>query len=147
MQSFFVFRGCATGGWYKEFEACFKKNSFQGGFLVAFSDVAESYSGVVFGISNTFATLTGIFVPYFVAAITKNVIFFCRLYIVYILKKIGYFQHEQGEWRIVFLTTSGVYFVGGLITVLFGTSKLQIWLTKNNYETIQDDQAIYLLSK
>jgi hypothetical protein len=45
---------------------------------VAFSDVAESYSGVVFGISNTFATLTGIFVPYFVAAITKNVIFFCR---------------------------------------------------------------------
>ncbi len=45
---------------------------------MAFSDVAESYSGVVFGISNTFATLTGIFVPYFVAAITKNVIFFCR---------------------------------------------------------------------
>ena len=44
-----------------------------GGFLVSFNDVAGPFAGVVFGISNTFATTSGIIIPYFVAAVTKNV--------------------------------------------------------------------------
>ena len=46
---------------------------FKGGFLVTYNDIAGPFAGVVFGISNTIASLTGIIIPYFVAAVTKNV--------------------------------------------------------------------------
>jgi hypothetical protein len=47
--------------------------SHKGGFLVTYNDIAGPFAGVVFGISNTIASLTGIIIPYFVAAVTKNV--------------------------------------------------------------------------
>lgn len=36
-------------------------------------DVAPRYAGIIFGMSNTVATLTGIFSPYFVTKITTKV--------------------------------------------------------------------------
>lgn len=57
-----AFSGCSVGA----------------GFLVTYNDIAKSYSGILFGISNTFANIPGILVPYLVAIITKNVcIVFC----------------------------------------------------------------------
>lgn len=43
------------------------------GFMVNSNDVAAGYAGIVFGISNTFATIPGIISPYLVGVITKNV--------------------------------------------------------------------------
>lgn len=42
--------------------------------MVNSNDVAAGYAGIVFGISNTFATIPGIVSPYLVGVITKNVI-------------------------------------------------------------------------
>ena len=52
-----AFTGCAYGA----------------GFMVNSNDVAAGYAGIVFGISNTFATIPGIVSPYLVGVITKNV--------------------------------------------------------------------------
>ncbi len=40
--------------------------------LVA-NDIAPAYPGIVFGISNTFATIPGIVSPYVVGALTEKV--------------------------------------------------------------------------
>ncbi|CAF4841233.1 unnamed protein product [Rotaria sp. Silwood1] len=52
-----VLWGCCVGGGY---------------FLVA-NDIAPAYAGIVFGISNTLATIPGIVSPYVVGALTEKV--------------------------------------------------------------------------
>ncbi len=47
--------------------------SHKGGFLVTHNDIAGPFAGVVFGIFNTIASLRGMIIPYFVAAVSKNV--------------------------------------------------------------------------
>lgn len=46
---------------------------YGGGFLLTANDIAPSYAGIIFGISNTFATLPGIISPYIVGALTQHV--------------------------------------------------------------------------
>ena len=41
--------------------------------LVNINNIAGSYAGIVFGITNTFGTLPGVIGPYIVGVITKNV--------------------------------------------------------------------------
>ena len=41
--------------------------------LVNINDIAGPFSGVVFGITNTFGTMPGIIAPYIVGVITKDV--------------------------------------------------------------------------
>jgi ACS family sodium-dependent inorganic phosphate cotransporter-like MFS transporter 5 len=43
--------------------------------LVNIMDVAGPFSSLLFGISNTMATIPGIVAPYLVGVITKNVFF------------------------------------------------------------------------
>lgn len=78
-----------------------------GGVLVNINDIAGSYSGVVFGIANSFGTMPGIIAPYVVGILTKN--------------------QTQKEWQIVFFITAAVYFVGALIFWVFGNSHMQPW--------------------
>jgi MFS transporter, ACS family, solute carrier family 17 (sodium-dependent inorganic phosphate cotransporter), member 5 len=44
-----------------------------GGFCVNINDIGGQYSGLLFGISNTFATIPGIIAPYIVSIMTPNV--------------------------------------------------------------------------
>ena len=46
---------------------------YGGGFILTANDIAPAYSGIVFGISNTFATIPGIVSPYIVGALTQEV--------------------------------------------------------------------------
>jgi hypothetical protein len=49
---------------------------FGGGFMLVANDIAPAYAGIVFGISNTFATIPGIVSPYVVGALTEKVSLF-----------------------------------------------------------------------
>jgi len=44
-----------------------------GGFLLVANDMAPAYAGIVFGISNTFATIPGFVSPYIVGILTEKV--------------------------------------------------------------------------
>jgi ACS family sodium-dependent inorganic phosphate cotransporter-like MFS transporter 5 len=43
------------------------------GFIININEVGGVYSGVLFGVSNTFGTLPGILAPYIVSILTSNV--------------------------------------------------------------------------
>ena len=47
--------------------------TYGGGFLVNYNDVGGSFAGIVFGLSNTIGTVSGIVAPYLVGALTVNV--------------------------------------------------------------------------
>ena len=46
---------------------------FGGGFFLVANDMAPAYAGIIFGISNTFATIPGMLSPYVVGALTDKV--------------------------------------------------------------------------
>ncbi|CAF4297839.1 unnamed protein product, partial [Rotaria magnacalcarata] len=54
---------------------------FGGGFTQVPNDIAPAYAGIIFGISNTFATIPGIISPYVVGALTEKV---CLLLLTWI---------------------------------------------------------------
>ena len=46
-------------------------------------------------------------------------------------------SHElQSEWRIVFFISAGIFFIGGIVFVLFGSSDVEKWsiIRKENEE-------------
>ena len=51
------FSGCANGG----------------GYIISYGETGGSYAGIMFGISNTFASLPGIILPEIIASVTKHV--------------------------------------------------------------------------
>ncbi len=57
IHSFYMFSGCCFGG----------------GWSLVANDIAPAYAGIIFGISNTFATIPGIISPYIVGTLTEKV--------------------------------------------------------------------------
>jgi MFS transporter, ACS family, solute carrier family 17 (sodium-dependent inorganic phosphate cotransporter), member 5 len=47
--------------------------NYGAGYLINVNDIGGQYSGIVFGIMNTFATVPGIISPFIVSIITANV--------------------------------------------------------------------------
>ncbi|XP_014680972.1 PREDICTED: sialin-like [Priapulus caudatus] len=90
-----------------------------GGFIVNHVDIAPKYAGVLFGISNTFATLSGIFAPYVVGQITTD--------------------GTQQQWQTVFYITAAIMVGGAIFYLIFGTGELQSWATElDEAESIAD---------
>ena len=50
--------------------------AFGAGFMVNYNDIAGSFAGLSFGISNTVGTIPGFIVPFMVGALTTHVIQF-----------------------------------------------------------------------
>lgn len=98
-----AFTGCAYGA----------------GFLVNYNDISGSYSGVVFGIGNTFATIPGIIAPSLVGLLTKN--------------------NLQEEWRIVFIITAVVYLIGAIVLLIFSSGELEPWAQKNKKNQVEEE--------
>ncbi len=61
--------------------------------LININDIAGAYSGIVFGITNTFGTLPGIICPYIVGVLTKNVIWVKFMFSRELVKLIEDFQN------------------------------------------------------
>jgi ACS family sodium-dependent inorganic phosphate cotransporter-like MFS transporter 5 len=47
--------------------------TYGGGFLVNYNDIGGTFAGIVFGLSNTIGTISGIVAPYLVGELTPNV--------------------------------------------------------------------------
>lgn len=77
------------------------------GALVNHVDIAPPFAGVLFGISNTMATIPGFIAPYVVKVVTRN--------------------STQEEWQIVFYITCAVYTVGAIIFCLLADGEIQDW--------------------
>ncbi|XP_046982453.1 vesicular glutamate transporter 1-like [Schistocerca americana] len=92
------------------------------GYQMNHIDIAPNFSGLMIGICGSIGTLTSIAAPLYVGAIVK--------------------ENTIQEWRIVFLTAAGVFFVGNLIFVIFADGEVQPWNAPNysrgkNKETIE----------
>ncbi|CAF0740881.1 unnamed protein product [Didymodactylos carnosus] len=79
------------------------------GYVVNFNDIVPAYSGVIFGIANTLASLAGV-IGNLVAGIVIK-------------------QPTLHNWRYLFILFGIVYFVGGVVYVLFGTAESRTWAT------------------
>lgn len=56
-----------------------------------------------------------------------------------------FFQTNGEQWKIVFFMTGGIYFLGNLIFIVFGSGKVQWWDSIEKSEKLKDD--MYLRSR
>jgi len=77
------------------------------GFHVNINEVAGPYAGMLYGMSNTLATVPGIVAPYLVAILTKNQL--------------------QDEWSHVFYISAVIFGASGLFYLTFSSCDLQPW--------------------
>ncbi|CAF4158467.1 unnamed protein product, partial [Rotaria sp. Silwood2] len=77
------------------------------GYVVNFADIVPAYSGVIFGISNTFASLYGVIGNLVAGIIVKEPVL------------------EQ--WRKLYIMFGVVYFFGGVIYLLYGSAVPRKW--------------------
>ena len=88
------------------------------GFCVNFADIVPAYSGVIFGLANTFASLAGL---------TGNIV-------AGILVK----KPVLEQWRSLFVIFGVVYFIGGLVFLFFGTAVPRKWAKFQTDKTTQE---------
>ncbi|XP_049940928.1 putative inorganic phosphate cotransporter [Schistocerca serialis cubense] len=74
-------------------------------------DLAPNFAGSLYGIMNTIGSCTGFVFPAVVG---------------YILEQ----SNTVKQWRIIFFIGFGLYFVSGLVFIIFGSAKMQPWNVK-----------------
>ncbi|CAF1534185.1 unnamed protein product, partial [Adineta ricciae] len=77
------------------------------GYIVNFADIVPAYSGVIFGIANTFASLAGFIGNIIAGKIVK--------------------QPVLAQWRILYIIFGSVYVIGGIVYLLFGSAIPRKW--------------------
>ena len=75
--------------------------------MVNFADIVPAYSGVIFGIANTFASLAGLIGNTVAGIVVK--------------------QPILEQWRKLYIMFGIVYFIGGVVFVLFGSAVPRKW--------------------
>ena len=80
------------------------------GCLLSHVDLSPNYAGTLMGIGNTVANCAGFLAPYFTGVFIDG-------------------NQTFAAWRVVFLTGAGVYFVTGMVFVVFGRGEVQWWNT------------------
>ncbi|XP_063710306.1 sialin-like isoform X2 [Symsagittifera roscoffensis] len=84
-------------------------------------DIAPNLAGVLFAITNTFATIPGFVAPLVVGWITADNV------------------HSEKLWRYAFFTFASVSWFGGLVFILFASGELQPWAAGINSDNIDND--------
>ena len=72
-------------------------------------DIAASYAGVLYSITNTFATIPGFVAPLIVDWITRDNV------------------HSEELWRSAFFVFAGVGWFGGVCFIILGSGEAQPW--------------------
>ncbi|RUS90909.1 hypothetical protein EGW08_001306 [Elysia chlorotica] len=80
---------------------------YGGGLFLSPGDIAPRYAGVVYGISNTMATLPGFLSPLAIGYLTVD--------------------QTQEQWRAVFFISAAIYVFGSIFFNLFASATLQPW--------------------
>lgn len=86
---------------------CFNGCSFVA-YNVNHADLAPSFTGLLFGITNTVANAPGFLAPEMVGAFTKN-------------------ESTILTWSFVWYTTAGIYVFGAIFYSIFAEAELQPW--------------------
>ena len=86
---------------------CLLGLGYGSGYCVNFADIVPAYSGIIFGLANTFASLAGL-IGNIVAGIVVN-------------------KPILEQWRKLFVMFGIVYFIGGIVFLLFGTAVPRKW--------------------
>lgn len=92
------------------------------GFLVNHVDIAPQYAGILFGISNSIAAVTGFLSAFVVGVITEE-------------------RQTRAEWQIVFYVAAGIYLFGAIFYVIFAAGVLQPWAMKGPIEAYVDEKG------
>ena len=82
-------------------------------------DLAPLHAGKVIGLTFTFANLGSIAGPHAVGALT-------------------YPQSTRSQWQNVFFLTAGVYAVGAIVFVIFGSGDRQSWADDTSQNELDD---------
>ncbi|XP_046326763.2 sialin-like [Haliotis rufescens] len=88
----------------------------KGAYMVNHVDIAPKYSGVLFGITNTVATVPGMIAPLVAGALTPN--------------------KTAEEWRLVLYICAGFLVAGALIFTFLASGETQPW---NDHDDIELD--------
>ncbi|XP_018327964.1 sialin isoform X2 [Agrilus planipennis] len=78
------------------------------GYLANGLDIAPNFSGTIFGLANTFSSMSGFISTKIVALLTKN-------------------NHTFDQWRYIFWLLAIVYCVGAVAYLILGSGNLQPW--------------------
>lgn len=78
------------------------------GCFVNHADIAAPFAGILFGLSNSCATIPGIIAPYLVGVLTPN--------------------KTQEEWRVVFYISAVIYVIGAVVFGLFAQGEPREWV-------------------
>lgn len=77
------------------------------GWVVNHMDIAPAFAGILFGISNSIAAVTGFLSPVVVNVITKD--------------------KTREQWQIVFYIAAAIYGIGALFYTAFASGEVQPW--------------------
>lgn len=77
------------------------------GWFVNFLDIAPQFAGILFGVSNTFATIPGIVGPYLTKALTSD--------------------NTIDGWRVAFSIIAVLYGFSSIFFLIFGQGNIQPW--------------------
>ncbi|XP_045189876.2 uncharacterized transporter slc-17.2-like isoform X2 [Mercenaria mercenaria] len=78
------------------------------GWIVNHMDVAPAFAGILFGITNSIAAVTGFLSPYVVGVITDV-------------------DQSREQWQIVFYIAGGFYIFGAVFYGIFASGEIQPW--------------------
>ncbi|XP_025084627.1 sialin-like isoform X4 [Pomacea canaliculata] len=92
------------------------------GYAVNHIDLAPRHAGVMFGITNTAGTVSGMVGPLVVGALTPN--------------------GTAGEWRHVFYVCAAVSVVGAMVYGIFAEGELQSWAAPPFVQQVVDYQSV-----
>ncbi|CAD7085965.1 unnamed protein product [Hermetia illucens] len=91
------------------------------GFQVNHIDLASNFAGTLLGTTNCFGNSMGVFAPLAVGFIVTD-------------------EHDPNQWRIVFFIAAGLYFLGNLMFLIFGTTKEQPWNNPGKDEEVNTEE-------
>jgi len=78
------------------------------GYSVSLIDIAPRYAGTLMGLTNTFASVSGILAPHVVGALT-------------------YHESTRTQWQKVFYIAFAIYCIGTAVFAVFGSGEIQDW--------------------